>query len=257
MLTEDYKKDINTYYDNFLAKSKDTLLDLLENRNMTGEEEASVISNVMVGAMTQSLQATVSKTQVMMNNEQIELEKRMKPFKLDSARIDTNIKEQKHFAEQLKNGGVGFTYTFYRSYFDNDNVKTETQLINETEIEVLIGQDDDNNDILKTFVLFRDYKRVAKKVINAGSGLSTAELQNLKIAEETNFIQTQAQQLIASVIYNNKIRGNDSLTELFGTLGAGGLVVPDVGWNAVFDVFKELTGSTISFKTFQKNVTKL
>ena len=269
----DFKSNVKTNFADLMAASiKDetpykVAINFVETATKAGtldsKEKVEVIANMMANIVTGTT-AKAMDTAVILEREsqtitfrlddmlhsvelkktQVELEKRMKPFRLDQMRIDTNIKEQKHFTEQLRNGGVSFTYTFFKSYFDNDNVKVETQLINETEI--VVGVD--------TFILFRDYKRVATKTINSGTGLSTVELQNLEIAERTNFTANQSTQLTASVIYNNKIKALDSVSDLFGTLGAGGLIIPDTGWGVVLGIVDELANTTTSSAGFQTGI---
>ncbi len=50
-------EDINKYYDNFLSKGKATLLELFQAGNMSGEEQAGVISTLLEGSMDNSLKA--------------------------------------------------------------------------------------------------------------------------------------------------------------------------------------------------------
>jgi hypothetical protein len=48
---------INGYYDNFLAKGKTTLLELIQTGDMSGEEQAGVISKLLSDSMANSLNA--------------------------------------------------------------------------------------------------------------------------------------------------------------------------------------------------------
>lgn len=255
---------IGTVYDILESKADGTLQKYVDDSSIQSVDKASMIATVINNITNQSVNSVFTKakndadiantssvitardeqsaqdkkikqTQIDFNNEKLNLEKRKKPFVLDQMRIDTNIKEQKYFTEQLRNGGVSFTYVFYRSYFDKFGVKVETDI---TDLdEIIIGED--------TFILFRDYKRVESKTIVAGSGLSAVELQNFKTIEETDYITNQSNQLSASVIYNNKIQAGQILADVFGTGMAGSLVVPDTGWGALFSIANELSGSSL------------
>ena len=264
-------EDLKQTFKMFGDEVKALVLDIYTTTNMEDEHFATVVSQGIVGAMDSSVRALqvykaneATDTTIAINKEKLEQERRTTPFRLDMMRIQNNTLEQKYFTEQLRNGGVSFTYTFYRSYIDDVGNKVETQLINEDTITVDVEQTIQNEDgtqttqtVQKDYILFRDYKRVASKVINAGTGLSTVELANLKLAAETDYIENQSGQLSASVIYNNKIKAMDSLADLFGTLGAGGLVVPDTGWGAIFSIANELTGSSLLDTGFQSAVTKV
>ncbi len=240
--------------------------------NMEDEHFATVVSGAVVGAMDSSVRAlqvykanSFTDTQIDLNKEKLEQTRRMTPFILDGARIDNNTKEQKFISEQIRNGGISFTYEFYRSYIDDVGNKIETNLIDQDTITVPVEQTIQNEDgttttqtINKEYILFRDYKRVASKTLNEGTGLSLAELQNLKIQEETDYIQSQNTQLVASVGYNNKLKVLNSLSSLWGTLGAGGFIVPETGWKPVFEIAHELGGTTLpSLATFQTDITSV
>ncbi len=88
--------------------------------------------------------------------------------------------------------------------------------------------------------------------------LATQDLVDLKMTSEKLYIDTQKTELSASVIYNNKIKTLDSLSDLWGTLGAGGLVVPAAGWTTVFEIAKDLASTTMPIVTdFQAGVTRV
>jgi len=241
--------------------------------NMEDEQLALIVSDGIVGSLDSSVRALnvykqneFTDTEISMNREKLEQSRRMTPFMLDGARIDNNTKEQKYITEQLRNGGIKFEYTFYRSWIDDVGNKIETQLIDEDTITVPVEQTTINKDgitttetINKEYILFRDYKRVASKTIVPGTSLSTVELNNLKIIADTEYVNTQKTELSASVIYNNKLKVFDSLSDLWGTLGAGGLVVPEAGWSPIFNIAKDLANVTLptNIASFQNAIKKV
>jgi len=106
-----------------------------------------------------------------------------------------------------------------------------------------------------TYPLFKDYKRIASKELIDGGGISSIELANYKTIADTQYVDTQNQELKNSVIYNNKIKTLDSLSDLWGTLGAGGLVVPESGWKPIFEIANDLANTTIpSLSSFQSDI---
>ena len=88
--------------------------------------------------------------------------------------------------------------------------------------------------------------------------MTTLDLNDEKIIAETDYTKTQKDQLIASVEYNNQIKALSAMGDIFGTMGAGGLVVPSVGWEFIFDIAKTLSQTTITIdsSTFQDDVKK-
>lgn len=101
--------ELETIYGNFLTKALEGLKDLQLDTQMEDEALSSAASNVIIGAMANSIQAldTIKK--------------------IDLIAKDLLIKDQELLAEQIKNGGVSFSYT----YDPNGNILTKT-LVNGT-----------------------------------------------------------------------------------------------------------------------------
>ncbi len=273
MVTQEANKidlvEYNRIYSGIEEKAKATVDYFLENNDISGSDSAGIITSVINNIIDKSFVGVKSgyeiehaKTTNEIGKEKLEQSRRSTPFVLDSMRIDNDIKEQKYITEQLRNGGISYDYTFYRSYIDANGDKIETDFIDDetisVEVEVIVYDDEGNTNTelqAKDFVLFRDYKRVASKTRNDGTALSTVELNNLKIAEDTEYIQTQKEQLVASVVYNNKLKVLDSLSDLWGTLGAGGLVVPTAGWTPIFSIANDLANTAMpSLTSFQSGI---
>ena len=240
----EYTKELNEYYENFLDRSETQLLKYMREMNLTGAEKVSIMSQIMIGAMSNSIQASATKSQIEANQVKIEQEKRLVRFKLDAARSDMNIKRYKEFQEEQRSGGASFNYTFYKSYFDEAGVLTETDLIEETEIDV--GQ--------TTYPLFNDYRRIATKTINEGTTKSIVELQQDKAIADINYVDTQRTQLVISVLSNNKARSLSAIAEILGSMMVGGLVPPEDGFEFVFTLASQLASieNDINFDVFKE-----
>jgi len=255
--------EITRVYNSLESKVTNTLDKYLDNNDIKSEDKAIMISNTIGTLLSRSFDSLALGSNLRMNEEKLEQTRRMTPFMLDGARINNDTLQQKYITEQLRNGGISFKYTFYCSYLDDDGTKVETDFIDQDTITVPVEQTTTNEDgttttatVNKEYVLFRDYKRVASKEITEGTSLSTVELQNNQIIAQTEYAQTQKTELSASVIYNNKLKVLSSLSSLWGTLGAGGLVVPEIGWEPVFEIASELGNTTLpSLSSFQADIT--
>lgn len=222
-------------YDSMASKVTGTLDIYSKNGSIKSEDKAgmisSVLNNLVNQSMSSSLQVASINKDVEIKDENLQLAKRKKAFILDRMRIDNNTAEQKYFTEQSRNGGVSFKYVFYKSYWDKSGNMIDTD---EFEVdELVVGED--------TFILFNNYKRIKEKTIGPGTGLSTVDLTNLKIVEETAYITNQSNQLTLSVGFNNKLRIMDTLGSTFGNMAAGGIKTPQAGWDYYFGIASELT----------------
>lgn len=101
--------ELEEIYSKFLTEALSGLKDLQSETQMEDEALSTAASNVIIGAMANSIQAL----------ETIK--------KIDLIGKDLLLKDQEILAEAIKNGGVSFSYT----YDDNGNILTKT-LINGT-----------------------------------------------------------------------------------------------------------------------------
>lgn len=67
--------------------------------------------------------------------------------------------------------------------------------------------------------------------------------QIAKLVADTTFVSTQTQELSDSVLYNNRIKAIDSMGDMIGTMGAGGLVISTDMWAFYFLMIRELVSS--------------
>jgi hypothetical protein len=86
---------------------------------------------------------------------------------------------------------------------------------------------------------------------------TTMPKQDEKIDADKDFVVEQKAQLSATVGYNNKIKTLGHFTSLFGTMGAGGMIVPDEGWAFISAIGNDLTSQTLTSAGFQSGVTTI
>lgn len=216
-------------YDAIDEKMRGTLDHLLTSSDITGEQVADVISKSITTVVDRSLTA-------LKDSVDIEIAKQTGKFVIKSAYLDSEIKEQEAYKHELENGRISFEYVFYKSYYDKEGNKVDTEETTGTDIAV--GED--------TFILFNDYSRLKNRTLTDSSEApSTVELQQQKLQKEIEYQQTQTMELVKSVVYNNKIQSAGSLSKVFGDLGLGGVVVPETGWQVFFDLIQELASTTI------------
>lgn len=99
--------ELEAIYNKFLTDGVKALQDLQLETQMEDEALSTAASNVIIGAMSNSIQAL----------ETIK--------KIDLISKDLLIKDQELLAEQIKNGGIHFDYT----YDDDGNILTKTLAI--------------------------------------------------------------------------------------------------------------------------------
>lgn len=90
--------------------------------------------------------------------------------------------------------------------------------------------------------------------------IDTTEEQVPLLVAQRELAETQARELISSVIFNNKIKSLDAYSDMIGTLGAGSLAISTDMWTAFFDMVADIYNSketdlTVSVTTAE--VTKL
>lgn len=91
----------------------------------------------------------------------------------------------------------------------------------------------------------KDLRKIALEKQNAGIDAETA----LKVEQKT--------QLIQSMTDNKLIKAINAVGSTFGTAMAGGIVVPDAGWNGYFGMVNSLTGENIDGSGFQAATTSI
>jgi hypothetical protein len=74
--------------------------------------------------------------------------------------------------------------------------------------------------------------------------VDAAEYNATKIQNEAAYIKQQDDQLVAEVENNKKIRVLNSIGDLYGTQGAGGLTPSDDMWSYLFNIAAGLAGGT-------------
>ena len=170
-LTE-YNKSIINCYNGFLDNTVDRLTTLFANSNMTGEQQTEVVSNVFNSAMGASVNAKQIEDASKLIAEQIKTEQKKQANYI----ADIKIKVQQELAEQIKNGGLHFTYT---QDADGNIVKTLNngtgKSIYEAQIELEQAQIDATNkkidldeQIANMDIGIKEQQELAEKLKNGG-----------------------------------------------------------------------------------------
>jgi hypothetical protein len=247
-------KELKTVFTMFSEEIKILVTDIKEETQMEDEHFSTVVSQAISSAVQNSPRALEAlynvklieeKKNIADENKQIikqnrQFEKRLEAIKERSLTIETDTKEQKKIAEEIKNGYVFFTYTYERYYLDDNNNKVE--LTGHTEETITI---DDN-----VYDTYLDFSRIiSKEFSGTGTTKSLSEIQLEKAQRDSDMIKTQEIELRASVVYNNKIKALDSMADTYGTFGAGGLTVSSDMWKVYFEQIKSLTNISLPAST--------
>lgn len=69
-----------------------------------------------------------------------------------------------------------------------------------------------------------------------------------KAENDAEYVKTQNDELIKSVRYNNRIKALDSLLDMMGTFGAGGLTFDDSQWEFMYNLMATLVSDLNDYK---------
>lgn len=78
--------------------------------------------------------------------------------------------------------------------------------------------------------------------------VDTAQNQALKIEADKDYVNTQNEQLPRSVRFNNRIKAVDSMSDMMGTFGAGGLTFDDTQWTFYYNQLASLITDLNDYK---------
>jgi hypothetical protein len=87
------------------------------------------------------------------------------------------------------------------------------------------------------------------------SKVAQAANQAIKLYNEGLYVDEQRTQLINSVVYNNKIKALDSMSDTYGTFGAGGLTLSTDMWTTYFSLVHDLSSAPVPTSTTVTKVT--
>ena len=210
--------DLSTIYDNFLQKGLNALTQLQKDTEMEDEQLASASSNIIIGAMQNSVGALETLKRV----ELLELQKDTEVKKALDIVSTTAVRDAQSEQELLNKAS------------EKARIDEQTSLITkqvDTETQKAL-------DIVSTTAV-RDAQS-EQDLLNKAAQKTLIDNQVLKIIKDTAMTDEQRKQLILSVTYNNKIKALNSYGNMIGTMGAGGLVISSDMWSRFFTMVKGL-----------------
>ena len=223
---------VSVVYDTLIGKVDATLQNYVNDRTIKSEDKAAMVSSVLNNVTNQSMFSVGLAKDVAIKENQRKLNAELLPLRVNAAKFDNDTKEQRLLSEKIRNGGVSFDYVFYKFYYDADNKKIETDYYTGDDVEsVTVGDVE--------YVLRIDFNRVKSKALSNGTGLSTIELNNLKIINDI-------EQLVKSIEFNNMIKGNEQLSDVIKNIYLGGNNPGDNALTAFLTVIKQLTDSVVN-----------
>ena len=256
-----YKKLLDVTAENkFVTGTKDNIKEYLENLSIgnekTGELLVSFTSNLasttIAKTMDQSLVIVERSTKSALENNllQKQIDSEDKSIALKTQQIASMIKEDiikeaqnvkeldiktKQALDIAKSTEVK---TAQITSITKDNLIKDKQVTKlDEEIDLLESQDLE----LKESILDRQQKRPIE-VANLTKQGTLIDGQVAKLSEDKLFVIAQKTSMLEQVQDNKKIKAMDSMADMIGTLGAGGLVPGTAILQTYFELNKGLTG---------------
>ena len=200
----------------------EALTTLQQNTQMEDEHFSTVAGAGFQGAMDNSVKTIAT----FKNNE------------LADARISNErklglIRDQQELAERLKNGGISYTYIYYKSYFNKDGARFDTtEYFTGDEIDT-VTISEDVEGVLTDFIynLFEDIYRIKDKTLSNGTQKSNYEAQRdlilkqfEKVKADITFVGKQGTNMDKQVMQNCIIQAMDKAEGYNQGIGQAGLI---------------------------------
>jgi hypothetical protein len=195
---------INGYYDNFLTKGKTTLIELFNAGNMSGEEQANVISTLLDSAMRNSLSAIELGSKLeLLDKQVVDIESSIKVREEQSTQDLLNKQAQKILLDKQQ-----LTETKKATLVEADTELKKHQrysVIAQRKRQQGVGVDDDGN------------------ITYDSDGFSLVEKQIAKVQADKEFVDTQKTEMEKQVKHNAIIKGMSSMSDYVMGIGNAGL----------------------------------
>lgn len=219
--------DLSKVYDEFLTKGLVRLTQLQKDTEMEDEQLAIAASNVIVGAM----QNSVSALETIKRVELLELQKNTEIKKALDIASSTAVRDAQSAQDILNKASE-------KARTDEQTTLMSKQV--DTEIKKTL-------DIVSSTAV-RDAQS-AQDLLNKAAQKLLIDKQVLKLVKDTSFVAQQTVELTRSVEFNNKIKSLNSYGNMIGTMGAGGLVISSDMWRAFFDMIRGLNANVTANPT--------
>jgi len=230
-------------YDVLDSMVNDTLKSFVDDGSIESEDKAMMVANVINNNVNQSMNSLLLGKDIALKDIQKQFNEQTLPFRIEGVKTDKDRKTEQLLTEQLKNGKVTFNNVFYKSYYDKNGNIIETDKFLDADTTVTVGND--------TFILFKDFSRLKDRTIESVGGISMVEIQKNDLVEKTKYTKTQREELIKSVIANNKKLGGELVEQLVSSISVGGMVVPENGYKSILEIANDLTGGLVGTITFK------
>ena len=251
--------DLKSLYDDFLTKGIERLAKLQETTQMEDEFLATASSNVIVGAMTNSIQAleTLKRSQLIDKQIDTEIKKALDVASSTSVRDAQSSQDILNKAAQVtlmtKQAETETNKALDVASSTSVRDAESSQDISNKKDEITIKQNLANADIgIKTqqelaekikngginfaYSIDSEGKIISKSMTTVGTGKSIYEYQTDKLMGDTDFVKEQKTQLTNSVVHNNRLKTLDSYKGYLGDIGLGGFVIPADASQFYFDM---------------------
>ena len=119
-----------------------------------------------------------------------------------------------------------------------DDLVTSAKQRSVLDAQILTINEDTN--LKKEQIIDRQQKR-QKEIENMLEQTALLVTQKLKLQADTSYVETQEEKLIEQVEHNKLIKAMDSMSEMLGTVCAGGLVPSSDMWKVYFTLNKNLS----------------
>jgi len=216
--------DLSTIYDYFLQKGLDRLTQLQKDTQMEDEHLATASSNIITGAMKNSISALEAIKRV----ELLELQKDTEIKKALDIVSTTSVRDAQSAQDLLNKASE-------KARIDEQTLLMSKQV--DTEIKKAL-------DIVSTTSV-RDAQS-AQDLLNKTAQKLLINQQVAKLVADTSFVGEQETQLSLSVGYNNSIKALTAYGNMIGTMGAGGLVISSDMWSTFFNMIQGLSANVSS-----------
>ena len=206
--------DLSTVYDEFLDKGLAELKQLQKDTEMEDEQLASAASNVIIGAMQNSVGALETLKRV----ELLELQKDTEAKKALDIVSTTAVRDAQSEQDLL-------------------NKASEKARIDEQTALITKQVDSETNKALDiaSSTAVRDAQS-AKDLLVKDEQIAMSQVQQAKSTADTAFVTEQKTQLGYSVIYNNRLKTLKNYSDTLSNIGLGGFVIPSSMWSTYFNM---------------------
>jgi len=270
--------DLSSVYDEFLKKGLDQLKELQKDTEMEDEQLANTASNIIVGAM----QNSVSALEALKRVELLDLQKETEAKKALDIASSTSVRDAQS-KQDLLNKASEKARIDEQTALITKQAESEAKKALDIASSTSVRDAQSKQDLLnkaseqarideQTALITKQAESEAKKALDIVSSTSVRDAQSTKdllvkaeqiamskvqqekVKADGSFVSTQETQLKYSVIYNNRLKTLKNYSDTLSNIGLGGFVIPSSMWSTYFDMANDCYinwGDTPADKTFE------